>query len=99
MRNLFTFLLSVLGLNTACSQQNYESRDVSGFADLLRQADVTLLDVRTADEYGSGHIAGAINIDVKGDDFMERSTHSCRKSIRLPCIAVAAAVLQTPAGC
>ena len=79
MRKLFTFLLSVLGLNTACSQQNYESRDVSGFADLLRQADVTLLDLRTADEYGSGHIAGAINIDVKGDDFMERSTHELSK--------------------
>ena len=30
-------------------------------------------DVRSVDEFNEGHIGGAINIDVKKDDFVEKS--------------------------
>lgn len=36
-----------------------------------QEAGVVLLDVRTAGEYATGHIEGAINIDVEGMTFEE----------------------------
>lgn len=36
-------------------------------------AHVTLLDVRTSEEYADGHIPGAMLIDVKKDDFMAKA--------------------------
>ncbi|MBQ5575611.1 MAG: rhodanese-like domain-containing protein, partial [Bacteroidales bacterium] len=43
------------------------------FATRIAEPDVVLLDVRTAEEYVDGHIQGAINIDVKKDDFVEKA--------------------------
>jgi thioredoxin 1 len=39
---------------------------------LAKSADVQLLDVRTPDEYGEGHLAKAANVDYKSPDFRER---------------------------
>ncbi|MEM8484288.1 MAG: rhodanese-like domain-containing protein [Bacteroidota bacterium] len=36
-----------------------------------RLENVKVLDVRTAEEFAAGHVAGAINIDVKRDDFRD----------------------------
>lgn len=72
IKQIITCLLAALGLTTACGQQ-YENRDVNGFAELTDSPDVFLLDVRTADEYGSGHIDGATNVDVKQADFVSRA--------------------------
>ena len=73
MNRLLTCLLAVLGLNTACGQQNFENADVQGFAELVRDSNVVVLDVRTADEFADGHIERAVNIDYKKDDFMDRA--------------------------
>lgn len=73
MNKLLTCLLAVLGLNTACGQQNFENADVQGFAELVRDSNVVVLDVRTAEEYADGHIERAVNIDYKKDDFMDRA--------------------------
>ena len=70
MKKLITILMAMLGLNTACSQSNYDNKDVNDFADLIKQDGVQLLDVRTAQEYADGHIDGAANIDVKSGDFL-----------------------------
>ena len=69
MKKILTCLLTMLGLTTACGQENFENTNVEGFAALTKQADVVILDVRTAEEYAEGHIEGAILIDQKKDDF------------------------------
>lgn len=71
MKKIFTFLLALLGLTSACGQKNYEEVNVEGFAGLIADSSVVVLDVRTADEFIDGHIKGAVNIDVKKDDFVE----------------------------
>ena len=73
MKKLLTCLLAVLGLNTACGQQNFENTDVAGFAELVADSSVVVLDVRTASEYAEGHIEGSINIDQGQSDFMEKA--------------------------
>ena len=73
MKKLLTCLLAVVGLNTACGQQNFENTDVAGFAELVADTSVVVLDVRTASEYAEGHIEGSINIDQGQSDFMEKA--------------------------
>ncbi len=43
-----------------------------GAADLIAKGDVVVLDVRTPQEYQSGHVAGARNVDFKAPDFEAR---------------------------
>ena len=87
MNRLLTCLLAVLGLNTACGQQNFENADVQGFAELVSDTNVVVLDVRTADEFAEGHIERAVNIDYKKDDFMDRAkaTLPTGKTIAIYC--------------
>ena len=56
MKKLLTCLLAVLGLNTACGQGNFENMDVQGFAELVADTNVIVLDVRTAAEFAEGHL-------------------------------------------
>ena len=70
MKKLMTFLLTLLGLNTACSQQTFEDMETERFSQFIQQPDVQLVDVRTADEYAEGHLDGAVNIDVKEPAFL-----------------------------
>ena len=65
-----TCLLAALGLTTACGQQNFENSDVQGFAELIADMNVVVLDVRTAAEFAEGHIQGAILIDQGQSDFV-----------------------------
>lgn len=62
-------LLSFFGLRAA----GYRSVDVNEFAEVIRKADVCLLDVRTEKEFAEGHIEGSICIDVTRADFMEKA--------------------------
>lgn len=39
---------------------------------IKERKDVVILDVRTPEEFESGHIAGAKNIDAMGDEFQEK---------------------------
>ena len=74
MKKLMTFLVTLLGLNvnSACSQQSFKDADVEEFFRLAETAsDVQLLDVRTAEEYAESHIAGAQNIDINKETFLE----------------------------
>lgn len=44
---------------------------VEGFAKVVEQDNVRLIDVRTPKEYAEGHLAGAENIDVKDSLFAD----------------------------
>ena len=87
MKRLLTCLLAVLGQNTACGQQNFENVDVQGFAELVANTNVVVLDVRTAAEYAEGHIQGAILIDQGQSDFVEKAkaTLPTDKTIAIYC--------------
>ena len=73
MKKILTCLLATLGLTTACGQANYENTDVKGFAELMNDSNVVVLDVRTADEFKDGHLEGALNIDQAQSDFIEKA--------------------------
>ena len=73
MKKIVTCLLAVLGLNSACGQENFGNADVAGFAELVADTNVVVLDVRTASEFAEGHLERAINIDYQQSDFMEKA--------------------------
>lgn len=45
---------------------------VAEFANVIASPDVTIVDVRTPQEFAEGHIEGAVNIPVELPDFMDR---------------------------
>lgn len=45
---------------------------VAEFADVIADPGVTIVDVRTPQEYAEGHIEGAVNIPVESADFLDR---------------------------
>ena len=76
MRKIFMIISAVLCNLLGCTaqQQNFESLDVEAFEKVISDTSVVRLDVRSIDEYASGHIAKAINIDVMKDDFKSKAT-------------------------
>ena len=72
-KNFITYLMTVLGLTSACGQNKFQNINANAFAKLITEPDVTVLDVRTPEEYNEGHIDGAINIDINRNDFVERA--------------------------
>lgn len=73
MKNILTSLLALLGLASACGQQNFENANVNKFAEFIEDPNVVLLDVRTESEFNEGHLTNALNIDVKQNDFVEKA--------------------------
>lgn len=55
--------------SAAAAFQNLQPAE---FAQGLRQPGAVLLDVRRPDEFASGHLPGAVNIDVTSPDFAQR---------------------------
>lgn len=87
MKKITACLLTMLGINTACSHQNFDSADVQGFDSIINHSDVVLLDVRTPDEFAQGHIEGAVNINIKDDNFMSQANEliSTDKTVAVYC--------------
>ena len=79
MKKILTCLLAILGMTTACGQQNFENADVQTFSRLTEDPDVVVLDVRTAEEFKDGHIEGAVLIDQGQSDFVERDSLQLHK--------------------
>ena len=73
MKNIITCLLATIGLTTACAQHNYSDTNVQGFAELVADTNVVVLDVRTASEFAEGHLERAINVDYYQSDFVEKA--------------------------
>ena len=74
MRWIILVLATVLGVLTvsACSSSGGSASTPLGVQDFLKQAsapNVVVVDVRTPAEFATGHLQGAINIDVDGSTF------------------------------
>ena len=54
-------------------ERQYVNTDVQGFAELVADTNVVVLDVRTATEFAEGHLERAINIDYHQSDFVEKA--------------------------
>lgn len=64
--SIFTLFSSLCG----CAQSNeFKSVEVDEFEQVISNKEIVRLDVRRADEFAAGHIAGSLNIDVLKDDF------------------------------
>ena len=76
MKKLFIFISAILCNLLGCTeqQQKFESLDAEAFEQVISDTSVVRLDVRSIDEYASGHIDKAINIDVMKDDFKTKAT-------------------------
>ena len=76
MKHKILFINLVLFLTSfplfSQGEEQFHSVDVAEFAQVIRQSDVVVLDVRRADEHASGHIPGTtLNIDVLKDTFTD----------------------------
>ena len=72
MKKALAFLMApLLVVLTACggSTVKINNLNADGFASNIKNPGVVVLDVRSAAEYASGHIEGAINIDVEAANF------------------------------
>ena len=76
MKKFFMILSAIYCNLLGCTaqQQKFESLDADAFEQVIADTAVVRLDVRSVDEYASGHIAKAINIDVMKDDFRTKAT-------------------------
>jgi phage shock protein E len=66
------FITLTLSNCTVNAQQEQTNLNAANFEAALKQPNVVLVDVRTPEEYNSGHIKGAQNIDIYAPDFAER---------------------------
>lgn len=70
------FVLSGIGAcsKTSANEQNGISNIsvASAKEEISAKSDLTIIDVRTADEYAAGHLEKAVNIDFLGSDFEEK---------------------------
>jgi rhodanese-related sulfurtransferase len=67
---LFLFIMSDILKSTATAA--YRDLTADQFAAGIRQSGTVLVDVRRFDEFGAGHLPGALNIDVTSLDFARR---------------------------
>ncbi|MCA0336672.1 MAG: rhodanese-like domain-containing protein [Actinobacteria bacterium] len=59
----------VLGLAACSSAGGGDTLDARAFGEASAKPGVTILDVRTPEEFAAGYIPGAINVDLNGPDF------------------------------
>lgn len=71
MRNLLLILLSSLFFMSCKGQEteHFKILDSAQYEKIISENEVTIIDVRTSQEYKSGHIKNAQNINVQSGDF------------------------------
>lgn len=69
MKKLFSLLLAATSLVGCQSNTEFKSVDAQQFAEVIANKDVQLVDARTPEEFSEGHISGAVNMDVKSENF------------------------------
>lgn len=64
--------MATLAALVGCGAQKFTTLSPDSFQESIKDADIQLVDVRTAEEYAEQHIPGAVNIDVYADDFVDQ---------------------------
>ena len=72
MKKIISLLGAAAFLLTSCSSGAVGKVDAQTWISKAQSTQAQIIDVRTADEFSSGHIAGAINIDVEGGTFSDQ---------------------------
>lgn len=63
-------IITMAAMMVACnSKTGYDSVDAKKFEKFIATENVQLIDTRTTEEYGEGHIPGAQNINIDSEDF------------------------------
>lgn len=65
------------------TSNNYKTVEPEEFSKVVSSSGVNVLDVRTKDEYDSGHIKGAKNLDVTSPDFIKEAEEMLPKDVPL----------------
>lgn len=83
---IFAFMLSIFACNTSNGQQ-VQHVDAKAFnALILKEKNVVLIDVRTPEEFNSGHLKGALNWNIYDAGFQEKiKTLSKDKTVYVYC--------------
>lgn len=71
--------MSATQISGCNSSDNIASVSAPEFDKAIKADSVLLLDVRTPQEYAEGHIDGALNINIKSDDFRQRAEKELSK--------------------
>lgn len=69
MKKLIAILFASTLALTSCGSSAATNMGATDFQKKTQESGVVILDVRSAGEYMTGHIEGAINIDVEGYTF------------------------------
>ena len=69
MKKIISLIVCIL-LLTACDSKSYETID-SNVAMTLMEQNAVVIDVRTAEEFATGHIEGSVNIPVENISSVE----------------------------
>ena len=59
----------MVGCNNSKVTMEFDSVDAARFAEVIEDEQVQIIDVRTPAEFNEGHIPGAVNIDIDGEEF------------------------------
>ena len=75
MKTIFYILFAaamMVGCNNPKTTHGFDSVDASHFAKFIENEQVQIIDTRTPAEFSEGHIPGAVNIDIDGEEFEAR---------------------------
>lgn len=75
--SIITSALALLGIG-GCT--GFKTVPAEEFESIFVDGKAQLVDVRTPEEFAEGHIAGAVNINVNGDSFLEKAEKKLDKT-------------------
>ena len=80
MKKIILLFLSLMASMIVFSQENnFQSVNNEEFAKIIKKKKVQLIDVRTAQEFSTGHLPKAQNIDMRQADFQEKARKELEK--------------------
>ncbi len=59
----------MIGCDNSAATKGFDSVDATRFAEVIENEQVLIIDTRTPAEFNEGHIPGAVNIDIDGEEF------------------------------